>query len=112
MLSRFLVATAVILTLGSGTPLAAQAADAQTLDVRAGPRIDSSVSGIRRPAQPAAAEPIHQRRGAPARSQAATLMIVGAAALVVGALVGGTGGDLLMLGGAVVGLVGLYRYLQ
>lgn len=44
--------------------------------------------------------------------QNVALMGVGAAALVIGAVVGGTGGTLLAVGGAVVGLYGLYRFLQ
>jgi hypothetical protein len=40
------------------------------------------------------------------------LMGVGAAALVVGLLVGGDSGTVIAVGGGVVGLVGLYRYLR
>ena len=40
------------------------------------------------------------------------LMIVGGAAILVGAIVGGDAGDFFMIGGAVVGLYGLYKYLQ
>jgi hypothetical protein len=40
------------------------------------------------------------------------MMIVGGAALVVGAVVGGTPGTIIMVGGGVIGLVGLFRYLQ
>jgi hypothetical protein len=44
--------------------------------------------------------------------QARAMMIVGGAALIVGAVIGNTSGTLIMVGGAVVGLVGLYQYLQ
>lgn len=40
------------------------------------------------------------------------LMIVGGGVLVVGAIIGGTAGTLMMVGGAVIGFIGLYRYLQ
>jgi hypothetical protein len=40
------------------------------------------------------------------------LMIVGGAAILVGAIVGGDAGNFFMIGGAVVGLYGLYKYLQ
>jgi hypothetical protein len=40
------------------------------------------------------------------------MMIVGGAALIVGAVVGGTPGTIIMVGGGVIGLVGLFRYLQ
>jgi uncharacterized membrane protein YiaA len=40
------------------------------------------------------------------------MMIVGGAALVVGAVIGGQAGTIVMVGGAVIGLVGLWNYLQ
>jgi hypothetical protein len=40
------------------------------------------------------------------------LMGVGAAGIVVGLLVGGDGGTFIALTGAVIGLVGLYRYIR
>jgi hypothetical protein len=40
------------------------------------------------------------------------MMGVGVAALIVGAIIGGTPGTIIMIGGAVVGLKGLYDYLQ
>ncbi|MEO7966223.1 MAG: hypothetical protein ABIT38_20165 [Gemmatimonadaceae bacterium] len=40
------------------------------------------------------------------------LMGVGAAAIVVGLLIGGNGGYAIAVGGGVIGLLGLYRYLQ
>ena len=41
-----------------------------------------------------------------------TLMIVGGAAFLAGALIGDTAGTAIMIGGAGVGLYGLYLYLQ
>lgn len=46
-----------------------------------------------------------------APSSNVALMIVGGAALVVGSLVDGDSGTIIMVGGAVVGLIGLFRYL-
>jgi hypothetical protein len=40
------------------------------------------------------------------------MMVVGVAGLVVGAIISGTPGTIIMVGGAVVGLIGLYDYLQ
>lgn len=40
------------------------------------------------------------------------LMGAGAAGIVIGLLIGGDGGTALAVGGGVVGLVGLYRYLR
>lgn len=46
------------------------------------------------------------------RNSATTLMIVGGAAFVAGAIIGDTAGTLFMVGGAGIGLYGLYQYLQ
>lgn len=40
------------------------------------------------------------------------LMGVGAAAVVIGLMIGGNGGTIVALGGGVLGLVGLYRFLR
>ncbi len=40
------------------------------------------------------------------------LMIVGGAALVVGAIIGDDAGTILMVGGAVTGLIGLWNFLR
>lgn len=39
------------------------------------------------------------------------LMVVGGAALVVGSIIGGDAGTLMMVGGGVIGLLGLFRYV-
>lgn len=39
-------------------------------------------------------------------------MVVGGAAIVVGVIIGGNGGSAIALGGAVVGLYGLWNYLK
>ena len=43
---------------------------------------------------------------------ARAMMVVGLAALIVGGIVQGTPGTLIMVGGALIGLKGLYDYLQ
>jgi hypothetical protein len=40
------------------------------------------------------------------------MMVVGAAAIVTGAIIGGGGGTAIAVGGGVIGLVGLYRYMK
>jgi hypothetical protein len=45
-------------------------------------------------------------------SRSVTMMIVGGAILVVGAVVGGQAGTIIMVGGGAVGIIGLIRYLQ
>lgn len=52
------------------------------------------------------------QRGSAGLGQNEALMIVGGAAIIVGAIVGGDAGDFFMIGGAIVGLYGLYKYLQ
>ncbi len=44
--------------------------------------------------------------------QSRAMMVVGAAALITGAIIGGDPGTIIMVGGAVIGLYGLYTYLQ
>ncbi|MHB1225367.1 MAG: hypothetical protein ACYC2G_15165 [Gemmatimonadaceae bacterium] len=44
--------------------------------------------------------------------QSQVLMIVGGAAVLLGLVTDGAASDLLLIGGAAVGLYGLYRYLQ
>jgi hypothetical protein len=40
------------------------------------------------------------------------LMIVGVSGLIVGGIVGGHSGTVIMVGGTVVGLIGLWNYLK
>jgi hypothetical protein len=78
-----------------------------------GPTRDALVAGVR-PAQTAAAgtEAAAASVARTTRNQAQALMIVGAAALVVGLVIGDDAGTLFALGGAAVGLYGLYQYLR
>ena len=90
------------------------AAPVETTDnpTAAGPRV--AAAGITRPlpANPLnLAEPQGGGQHIGAGSNLA-LMGVGGAAVVIGLLIGGDGGTILALGGGVIGLVGLYRYLQ
>lgn len=74
----------------------------------AGPTLEAATVGVRHQAdaEPATA----QRRGGSAPGTA--LMIVGGAAVLVGLVIGGDAGAAIAVGGAVVGLIGLYQYLQ
>lgn len=71
-----------------------------------GRRIEPVVQASEAQPSPADAPP------PPVRGRNTAMMIVGGAALIVGAVIGGTPGTLVMLGGAVVGLFGLWNYLQ
>ena len=65
-----------------------------------------------------AMHPAETRRGAPpvlqnkkSNRNAVAMMIVGGAALLVGAVIGNDAGTIVMLGGAGIGLYGLYLFL-
>jgi hypothetical protein len=60
-----------------------------------------------RPDRPTVMLPQHANLG-----QARAMMVVGVAALIAGAIIGDTPGQIVMIGGAVIGLIGLYDYLQ
>jgi len=75
-----------------------------------GPTLDGATVGFRRPVTQTAHAPVvvAAARG----SNSAALMIVGGAAFLAGAIIGGDAGTIIMVGGAGVGLYGLYLYLQ
>ncbi|MGI8400256.1 MAG: hypothetical protein ACR2NS_01450 [Gemmatimonadaceae bacterium] len=54
------------------------------------------------------AAPIVQRH----QGQDVAMMAVGVGAMIAGALIGGTAGTIILIGGAAVGLFGLYHYLE
>lgn len=103
---------AALTSIATTTAPVAAAVPAADANLSAGPRVTQA--GISTNAQAD-----EQGFGQPQRGQPRVglgsnlaLMGVGAAAVVIGLMVGGNGGTILALGGAVVGLVGLYRYLQ
>ncbi|CAA9346557.1 MAG: hypothetical protein AVDCRST_MAG40-2668, partial [uncultured Gemmatimonadaceae bacterium] len=82
----------------------------------AGPVVGAAATGLQ-PARESAApisqeETALQARARASFSQSQVLMIVGGAALITGLIIGDGAGDVLAIGGAGVGLFGLYRYLQ
>ena len=48
----------------------------------------------------------------PRAGQDIALMVVGVGAMIVGALVSGTAGTIIIIGGAAMALFGLYHYLE
>jgi hypothetical protein len=46
------------------------------------------------------------------QGQDVALMAVGVGAMIAGALIGGTAGTIIVIGGAAMGLFGLYHYLE
>jgi hypothetical protein len=87
---------------------------AQQQQPSSGPTVERAAVGVRRlsqsPATTESAEAAMQRRLG--LGQARALMIVGFAAVVIGLLMDNDPGTLIAVGGAVVGLYGLYHYLR
>jgi hypothetical protein len=74
-----------------------------------GPSIANARVASHRVSAPHGAPPVLQNRTS--NRNAVALMIVGGAALVIGAVIGDDAGTLVMLGGAGIGLYGLYQFL-
>jgi hypothetical protein len=91
--------------------VAAPAADSATVSLA--PAAERASAGVRAPTAQAAPTPsplLMPRRGP--SSQNTALMIVGGAAFLAGAIIGGSGGTIIMIAGLGVGIYGLYQYLQ
>ena len=93
----------------TATPIAPNVTPTQVQQPQVGPTFAALTVGVRNVA-PATTQ--SQQRGSAGLGQNEALMIVGGAAILVGAVVGGDAGDIFMIGGAIVGLYGLYKYLQ
>ena len=104
---------------------AAVTTDSAAAPVAVGPTLASASVAVRAtaesPAVDVASRPLSSAaanaptNALPARNsqgQPKALMIVGGAAFIAGALIGDTAGTAIMIGGAGVGLYGLYLYLQ
>jgi ABC-type uncharacterized transport system permease subunit len=82
----------------------------QTVEQRVGPTVAANVAGVRAPAIAASAN-----AAADAHMGAGTnvaLMVVGAAAIIIGVAIGHTAGLLVAVFGAAIGLYGLYYFIQ
>jgi hypothetical protein len=103
----------VVLVAAAAVPsvVSAQAAAETRSTSFAGPRRDVTATAMRQFAQQDATtvELMQRRRSA---GQPVALMVVGGAAVVLGALIGDDVGTVFMIGGAVALLIGLYQYLQ
>lgn len=108
---------ALVLSISVITPAIARAqqpnASRAVAQSAAGPRVELTATAVRQHAQ--ANDSVSTAAVAARRKsmgQPIALMIVGGAAIVLGAVIGGDAGTLFMIGGAVTGLFGLYQYLQ
>jgi len=128
-MSRMRTLTTAVALLFLAAPLAAQAVSGgsttQPAVQAAAPAVVNSAaiehSQSLAPTQSAATVGVHAfaPAGAPvpapaprAVGQNPAMMIVGGVALLVGAVVGGDSGTILMVGGGVLGLLGLWNYLR
>jgi hypothetical protein len=106
---RHLLSVAVVLAAVAAAPTArAQASETQ-------PSSGPTILAARAAVQPdlrmdAAVPPALDLRQRLRRSEA--LMIVGGAIFLAGAIIGDDAGTIIMIGGAAVGIYGLYLYLQ
>jgi len=76
-----------------------------------GPTIESAAVGIRPVVSKSDAAATQARRRS-GMSNDVVLMLVGGAAMIAGAIIGGDAGTIFMVSGGIVGLWGLYNYLQ
>ena len=91
------------------TPIAPNGTVTQAQQPQVGPTVSALTVGVRNVVPATTPAP---QRGSAGLGQNEALMIVGGAAILVGAIVEGDAGKIFMIGGAIVGLYGLYKYLQ
>ena len=91
-------------------PSAAAPGALDTTPVPAGPTFTSASVAVRRPVAEASAVPTAAAGGG--HDRGTVLMIVGGAAILTGIVIGNGAGYAISVGGAVIGLYGLYQYLQ
>lgn len=90
-----------------------QSAPSARVQPATGPTIESASVGIRPTvALDAAASTQRRSSNRSGLNGNVVLMIVGGAAMVAGGIIGGDTGTIFMVGGAVIGLWGLYNFLQ
>ena len=97
-----------------GAPPAATPSAATHSAATRGPTFQAATVGVRatdaQTLRLAATAPAFQQNRSNRNSL--SLMIVGATALLVGAVIGDDAGTIIMVGGAVIGLWGLYNFLN
>lgn len=102
----FVLLAAAIPSLGH----AQQGTQARTVP-SAGPRLDATATAVRQ-ATTTQLDVVSMQRRRQSQGQPVALMIVGGAAIVLGALIAGDIGTIFMIGGAVALLYGLYQYTK
>ena len=92
-------------------PAAEPAAEARAASAPAGPTLESSRVAAR-PMVQSATTTTPNAAAAANMGRPVALMLVGFGALLAGAIIGDDVGTIFMVGGALIGLVGLYEYLR
>lgn len=77
-----------------------------------GPTLDGARAGAIRATTATDSAPTAAPVSGPRAGRPVALMVVGGTALILGAIIGGAGGTAVAVGGAVVGLVGLYQFIR
>ena len=113
-MNRKLISIAAALAvMTSPAVVAAQAPAAPSANSQRslGPTIAANTAGVRAPTQTRAlnARSADAHMGA---GENVALMVVGGAAIIVGAIIGETAGLLIAVAGAVIGLYGLFHFIQ
>lgn len=101
---------APIMTAPTTASLPTAAPSTMTRDSMAGPLASTRAVGLQRYAADSATAPMLQMKKS--RNSSVTLMVVGLATLLVGTVVDGDTGTVIVLTGAAIGIVGLFRYLN
>jgi hypothetical protein len=91
------------------TTAPSQQTSIEVASTSAGPSVDAASVAVRRPAAESRSTAAAAGRYT---DQGTRLMIVGGAAILTGLVIGGDAGHAISIGGAVIGLIGLYQYLQ
>lgn len=115
---KIISATAVlVMALTSPAALAVAQAPATTSKApsssytkSAGPTVEASKLGVKQASSASKAPVAYDAHVGAGRNVA--LMVVGGAALIIGAVIGGAAGILIAVAGAAVGLYGLYYFIQ
>jgi hypothetical protein len=95
----------------SASAVTAAAAPAEVAPASSGPTMDAASVAVRQPVTKEARAPYAAPRRA-GYGQPVALMVVGGAALLTGLIIGDGAGTAIAVGGAVIGLYGLYEFLQ
>jgi hypothetical protein len=91
-------------------PASASKAPATSYTAKAGPTVEANKLGVKQASNASAAPAPYDAHVGAGRNVA--LMVVGGAALIIGAVIGGAAGVLVAVFGAAVGLYGLYYFIQ